>query len=134
MIDLKVENNDLILENGDFKLDEGFDALLEILFLSDERANFDEIKIAELQRGTIGKEDIGSRLWLKEKDRLNSDTLEDLELYCKEICRRLINRGLINDYDINTTLISGGVKFDIILLYKDNTTNKFSFNWSNTGG
>lgn len=71
---------DLIIENGDFQLTEGFETALLVSLFSDRRAYQDEIADPVKRRGWIGDlvselpgDRIGSGLWFYEQSRLTKD-------------------------------------------------------------
>lgn len=71
---------DLVIEDGDFKLTEGFESALLVSLFSDRRAYLDEVPDPEKRRGWIGDlvaetpgDKIGSGLWFYEQSRLSVD-------------------------------------------------------------
>lgn len=71
---------DLVIEDGDFKLTEGFETALLVSLFSDRRAYLDEVPDPEKRRGWIGDlvsekpgDKIGSGLWFYEQSRLSVD-------------------------------------------------------------
>ncbi len=71
---------DLVIEDGDFKLTEGFETALLVSLFSDRRAYLDEVPDPEKRRGWVGDlvsettgDKIGSGLWFYEQSRLSVD-------------------------------------------------------------
>ena len=68
---------DLVIENGDFKNEEGFDTAIWVSLFTDARASESQVLIPENRRGWLGnlvsdveERQLGSFLWLVEQRKL----------------------------------------------------------------
>lgn len=130
------EWGDIVVENGDFVLDDGFETAVLISLLSDAYvAAPDEKKFSE-SRGWWADEllaiNIGSKWWLLERSNITKQTLRLMEQYAKDSLEWMINDGIAKDIKClaekeNNTR----VKFYLVIyrLNEEPYKKRFEFNW-----
>jgi len=124
--------------DGDFETVQGFDTALQMSILSEERASAEEVPTPQLRRGWVGNEDqeftIGSKVWLVDQSRRNSDTLNNLKTYAEGGLQWLIDDDLLDEIEVNTLFTLNGAALDITLTV-DNIPTRVLFDlWAMTGG
>lgn len=142
-IDMKVTQDPLnrwqigFTDEGDFETVLGFDTALQMSILSEERANAEEVPTPQLRRGWVGNEDqdfpIGSKVWLVDQSRRNSDTLNSLKTYAEGGLQWFIDEDLLDEIEVNTLFTLNGAALDVTLTV-DNVPTRILFDlWTMTG-
>ena len=92
-IKLILENGsfDVVIEEGDFANEPGFDTSIWLSLFTDARADESQVVKAENRRGWLGNtvsdiedRELGGLLWLVEQRRLNQETLNEVLDYCRK--------------------------------------------------
>ena len=74
--------------------------------------------------------DMGSLLWLLEREKRTLTVLENAKLYCKDSLQWTIDKGICKSVTVNGKLINKtAIALEIILEKSDN--NKYSYLWEN---
>lgn len=143
-IDIKLTQNQLkqweiaFNDDGDFETVQGFDTALQMSILSEKRASPEEVPSPQLRRGWVGNEDqefpIGSKVWLVDQSRRNSDTLNDLKTHAEGGFQWFIDEDLLDEIEVNTLFTLNGAALDVTLTV-DNVPTRVLFDlWAMTGG
>lgn len=113
-IDLEFERDaegfyDLAIENGDFKLTQGFETALLVSLFSDRRAYGDEVPDPLKRRGWIGDlvsgisgDKIGSGIWFYEQSRLTIDVENGVRSEANMSLQWAVNENLLTFVEADT--------------------------------
>jgi phage gp46-like protein len=105
MSDLKLTQSDdgvfdLVIENGNFVIEDGFDTSIWVSLLTDARAPRDKVVLPENRRGWMGNlvspvvgRDLGGLLWLTEQRRLTQKTLNEVVDYARKALNWFVEDG-----------------------------------------
>lgn len=108
-IKLILENGsfDMVIENGDFANEPGFDTAIWVSLFTDARADSAQVVIPENRRGWLGNtvsevsdRQLGGYLWLTEQRRLNQDTLNEVIDYIRKSLNWIIEDGAAIKIDV----------------------------------
>lgn len=135
-------NCDLALSNADLLLDDGLQSAIYISLFSDGRAHSDDA----LPDGTsdrrgwwadawpqIEGDQIGSRLWLLDREKELPETLRRAKEYAKQALTWLVDDGIAVRVDVAVSVPRRGVLAWLITLYRaegGNENFKFDVLWS----
>lgn len=109
-ITLVLENGsfDLVIEDGDFKNDPGFETALWVSLFTDARAPESKVLLPENRRGWLGntvseveERELGGLLWLAEQRRLNQDTVNEIEDYARKSLDWFLEDGIAVKIEVN---------------------------------
>lgn len=127
---------DLCIENGEPRLDGGFDTAVLIALFSDRRALPDDDRpdVSANPRGwwadaLPGNEDLGSRLWLLSRAKTTTETLRLAEDYCQEALRFLLDSGAADDVRSAARREGDRLLIDIDVTEATGDRRAFRLNW-----
>lgn len=143
-IKLEMENGafEIVIENGDFANEPGFDTNIWVSLFSDSRADVSQVIIPEYRRGWLGdiasevpERQIGSFLWLAEQRRLNQDTLNEIIDYIRKSLAWLVTDDIALKVEVDGSIVPRtGISADITITAKDGiTSNHYIELWRLTG-
>lgn len=133
---------DIVIENGDFKNEPGFDTAVCVSLFSDARADVSQVVKQENRRGWMGnlvseapERQFGSFLWLTEQRRLNQDTLNETLDYIRKSLNWIIEDGIATKIDVYGEIIPRlGIEAQIKITALDGiTSDHFIQLWKVTG-
>ena len=139
-IALTLKNNcfDINLTNGDLEADNGLETAVAISLFTDKRVNDEELPPLQLKkRGWWGdmfpefdQDKIGSKLWILEREKRNTETLKKSEDYTREALAWMLEDSvadsidIVSEYDENKFLI-----INISIARPENEDSRFSIVW-----
>lgn len=134
---------DISIENGDFKIENGFDTAILVSLLTDARAPESKVIRPEDRRGWLGNiesqvdgRDLGGLLWLSDQRRLNQDTLNEVVDYARKALAWFVEDTIALRVTVTGEIvpISGiALSIDIVSL-EGITSNYYIKLWELTGG
>lgn len=128
-------------EDGDFEATEGLDTSILLSLLEQRRANSAEVSAPQLRRGWVGNEladiaiyELGSKLWILDQARLNTDTLNRAVDYARQALQWLLDNDIAQSLAITGEIeFPDGIRLFITLTRDNNQVESFYFNlWDNT--
>lgn len=134
---------DLAIEGGDLVLEEGLQTAAVISLFSDRRARLDDVLPADDgdRRGWVGDawprvdgDQIGSRLWLLNREKDVSETLRRAREYARESLAWLIEDGIGASLDVQASVpIRGVLRLELTVNRRDGSTLNHQFDtlWEN---
>lgn len=134
---------DLAIEDGDLVLEEGLQTAAVISLFSDRRARLDDILPADDgdRRGWVGDawprvdgDQIGSRLWLLNREKDVPETLRRAREYARESLAWLIEDGIGASLDVQASVPMRGVlRLELTVNRRDGSTFNHQFDtlWEN---
>lgn len=133
---------DLVIEDGQFKMVDTFDTMLQLIIFGERRADESEVIIPHRRRGWVGNTYLteeghqnGSKLWLLAQARRTTDTLNAAIDYMQNATAYLVEDGLVHQVNVRGEFVGlFGIRLFIDLLLLNNQTESFIFDiWLNTG-
>lgn len=131
-IKLKIENGafDVVIENGDFATESGFDSVLWVSLFTDARATDSQVIVPQNRRGWLGnlaseipERQLGGYLWLVEQRRLTQDTLNEVIDYARKSLEHLVDDGMALKIDVEGAIVPlRGIELSIKITSKDGVT------------
>lgn len=134
---------DLAIEGGDLVLEEGLQTAAVISLFSDRRARLDDVLPADDgdRRGWVGDawprvegDQIGSRLWLLNREKDIPETLRRAREYARESLAWLIEDGIGAALDVQASVPMRGVlRLELTVNRRDGSTLNHQFDtlWEN---
>ncbi|WP_165675827.1 phage GP46 family protein [Metapseudomonas otitidis] len=134
---------DLAIEGGDLVLEEGLQTAAVISLFSDRRARLDDVLPADDgdRRGWVGDawprvdgDQIGSRLWLLNREKDVPETLRRAREYARESLAWLIEDGIGASLDVQASVPMRGVlRLELTVNRRDGSTLNHQFDtlWEN---
>lgn len=134
---------DLAIEGGDLALEEGLQTAAVISLFSDRRARPDDVLPADDgdRRGWVGDawprvdgDQIGSRLWLLNREKDVPETLRRAREYARESLAWLIEDGIGASLDVQASVPMRGVlRLELTVNRRDGSTLNHQFDtlWEN---
>lgn len=134
---------DLAIEGGDLVLEEGLQTAAVISLFSDRRARPDDVLPADDgdRRGWVGDawprvdgDQIGSRLWLLNREKDIPETLRRAREYARESLAWLIEDGIGASLDVQASVPMRGVlRLELTVNRRDGSTLNHQFDtlWEN---
>ncbi|WP_165681395.1 phage GP46 family protein [Metapseudomonas otitidis] len=134
---------DLAIEGGDLVLEEGLQTAAVISLFSDRRARLDDVLPADDgdRRGWVGDawprvdgDQIGSRLWLLNREKDIPETLRRAREYARESLAWLIEDGIGASLDVQASVPMRGVlRLELTVNRRDGSTFNHQFDtlWEN---
>lgn len=134
---------DLAIEGGDLVLEEGLQTAAVISLFSDRRARLDDVLPADDgdRRGWVGDawprvdgDQIGSRLWLLNREKDIPETLRRAREYARESLAWLIEDGIGASLDVQASVPMRGVlRLELTVNRRDGSTLNHQFDtlWEN---
>ena len=143
-IELILENGsfDLVIENGDFKNEEGFDTAIWVSLFTDARASESQVLVPENRRGWLGnlvseieERQLGGLLWLSEQRRLIQETLNEVVDYARKSLNWFVDDGIAQKIEVTGSIVPrSGIALEIIITASDGiTVNHYVPLWEVTG-
>ena len=144
MIDFFLElddynNYDIELDaSGDVKQTSGLDTSIRLSLLTDQRADASEVSNPIKRRGFIGDELFedfkhGSKLWLLDQARVNSNTRNLAVNYSRLGLQWMIDDGFATDIVVTGQLRPTGITLQMKAFYPNSSEQSFVFDfWDNT--
>lgn len=143
-VKLLLENGqfDIVIEDGDFANEDGFDTAVWVSLFSDARATVSQVLTPEKRRGWLGnlvsekpERQLGGYLWLAEQRRLTQDTVNEIVDYARKALNYMIEDGLVLKIDVTGEIIPRtGIELLIVITSLDGlTTNHVVHMWQITG-
>ncbi len=147
MSDLKLTQGDdgvfdLVIEDGNFVIEDGFDTSIMVSLITDARAPADKVVLPENRRGWMGNlvspvdgRDLGGLLWLTEQRRLTQDTLNETVDYARKSLNWFVEDGLANSIDVTGEIVPrSGIRLTIAITALTGVPDKHYINlWEVTG-
>lgn len=141
---LQIENGsfDIVIENGDFANEDGFDTNIWVSLFTDARANSSQVIVPENRRGWMGnlvsdvpERQLGGYLWLAEQRRLNQDTLNETIDYIRHSLEWMVLDGIALKIDVTGQIIPrSGIAANVVITSIDGvTSNHYIEIWRMTG-
>lgn len=138
---IDAENNmDISLSNSDFQTDGGLRTAILISLFTDRRVSSNEVPDAGAsKRGWWGDlfptsqgDQIGSRLWLLQREKRTVETLNKAEEYSREALQWMLDDGVAESVDANASYNGSGALIIQILVTRPsgNKTFRFVTNWA----
>ena len=133
-----VRQPDLVVESGTLKADNGLQTAVLISLFTDKRADFEELEGGNTElRGwwadllsTPITDEIGSKLWLADRSKMDTRLLPLLEDYAKDALQWLIEDGIADGVDATATQIDETSAAISVNIYRPNGDNiPFKFLW-----
>lgn len=131
-IKLEMENGafEIVIENGDFANEPGFDTNIWVSLFSDSRADVSQVIIPEYRRGWLGnivtdvpERQLGSFLWLVEQRRLNQDSLNEVIDYIRKALQWIVDDGVALKIEVDGDIVPRtGIAASILITSKDGVT------------
>lgn len=131
-IKLEMENGafEILIENGDFANEDGFDTNIWVSLFSDARADISQVLIPEYRRGWLGnivtdipERQLGSFLWLVEQRRLNQDSLNEAIDYIRKALQWIVDDGIALKIEVDGEIVPrNGIAASILITSKDGVT------------
>lgn len=139
-LELDDDNNyDIELDaNGDAKQTSGLDTSIRLSLLTDQRADASEVSNPIKRRGFIGDELFedfrhGSKLWLLDQARINSNTRNLAVNYSRLGLQWMIDDGFATDIVVTGQLRPSGVTLEMTAFYPNSSEQSYVFDfWDNT--
>lgn len=108
---------DFDIENGDFKKTDDISTAILMSIFCEQRD--DSIEIPEKRGGWIGNElndnfQQGSRLWTKYQSKIDDETASDIEEIIKDCLQWMIDDGILQDVEVETTTSGNEINTKII--------------------
>lgn len=128
---------DLALENGDLKQDEGFETAVSISLFTDRRVTEEDLAEGDTEkRGWWGdtipevdQDQIGSKLWLLEREKTTEETRVKAEGYCREALAWMIEDGVATTIQVaGAYIVRGKLALDLRIFRPEGET-RFSVLW-----
>lgn len=143
-IKLEMENGtfDIVIENGDFANEDGFDTNIWVSLFTDARADVSQVLVPENRRGWLGnlvseipERQLGGYLWLAEQRRLNQDTLNEITDYVRKSLEWMVTDGIAVEIDVKGQIIPRtGIAASVTITSIDGvTSNHYIELWRLTG-
>lgn len=127
-------------DSGDINTDDFFDTAILMSLFAEKRATSSEVPDSVKRRGWIGNEsnddnfEIGSKIWLYEQARLDSDTLNGIKSAALDGLNWFIKRGYAVNFAADVALISGIVTLQIDIFRPNSPVDRRFFDlWSASG-
>lgn len=126
-------------DDGDFQTVDNFDTSILLSLYTDKRASSFEVPDSEKRKGYLADElytdfTHGSKLWLLDQSRLNTNTRNLATTYTQDSLSWLVSDGYLNSIEVNTTTSNNTNINIIITAYAENDTNTWAYSlWKNTG-
>lgn len=146
MIDIKLQldeslnNYDINFDSdGDFEQVSSFDTSVLLSLGTDQRADESEIPEASKRRGWVGDQlytsfKVGSKLWLLEQSRLNTNTRNLAKTYSESALQWLKDDEYLNTINVSTIVSNNQNIIINIIGNAINNKNEWSYTlWKNTG-
>jgi len=146
MIDIKLKLDDFsnnydidFNSDGDFEQVNSFDTSVLLSLGTDQRADKSEIPEVSKRRGWIGDQlytsfKVGSKLWLLEQARLNTNTRNLSKTYSENSLKWLIDDNHLDNINISTIVSNNENIIINIIGNATNNKNEWSYLlWKNTG-
>lgn len=133
---------DLVVENGNFVTEDGFDSPILVSLLTDARAPADKVVKPENRRGWMGDlvspvegRDLGSLLWLTEQRRLTQDTLNETIDYARKAFNWFVEDGIATSVQVEGMIVPlSGITLTITITALNGETEVHYINlWEVTG-
>lgn len=133
---------DLVIENGNLAIEDGFDTSIFVSLLTDARAPADKVVIPENRRGWMGNlvspvenRDLGGLLWLTEQRRLTQDTLNETIDYARKSLAWFVEDGIATSIEVTGVIVPlSGITLVITITALNGVTEKHYINlWEVTG-
>lgn len=133
---------DLVIEDGNFVIEDGFDTSIFVSLLSDARAPEDKVVLPENRRGWQGNlvspvegRELGGLLWLTEQRRLTQDTLNETIDYARKSLNWFVEDGIATSVDVVGVIVPrSGITLIITITALNGQTETHYINlWEVTG-
>jgi phage gp46-like protein len=151
MTDIKLAFNgteiDLVLEDEDLARDDGLETAILISLFTDRRANLDELEEADADpRGwwadglsTVDGDETGSKLWLLERAKATTETLERAREFAEESLQWLVDDGVAEAFTVTTEYQPDGssgkrLAIEVLVERPHGETGKYKFLWASLSG
>ena len=131
-IKLEMENGafDIVIENGDFANEDGFETNIWVSLFTDARADESQVIVPENRRGWLGnlatevpERQLGGYLWLAEQRRLNQDTLNEVIDYIRKSIEWMVTDELCLKIEVSGSIIPRtGIEANVVITAKDGIT------------
>lgn len=131
-IKLEMANSafDIVIEDGDFANEDGFDTNIWVSLFSDARANESQVIVPENRRGWLGnlvsevpERQLGGYLWLAEQRRLNQSTLNEITDYIRKSLEWMIVDEICLKIEVTGNIIPRtGIEATVTITAKDGVT------------
>lgn len=143
-IRLSLDNGsfDIVIQDGDFANEDGFDTAIWVSLFSDARADISQVIVPENRRGWLGNlvsdvegRQLGGYLWLTEQRRLNQDSLNEVIDYIRKSLNWLIEDGAAVKIEVlGDILPRQGIEAQVTITALDGiTSDHFIQLWKVTG-
>ena len=121
---------DLVIEDGDFKNEEGFDTAIWVSLFTDARASESQVLAPENRRGWMGnlvsdveEREVGGLLWLAEQRRLTQDSLNEIVDYVRKSLNWFIEDNIAQKIEVSGEIVPrSGIAISIIITTSDGST------------
>lgn len=129
---------DLQIENGDLKFDSGLETAVIVSLFSDARVSDEQLpQGATFKRGWFGsklsnidQDNIGSRLWTLEREKVLPEVLRKYEDYCREALKWLIEDGIASSIKVQASFNASKQLLGVISIEEPaGATSRFQFLW-----
>lgn len=113
-IELALDNGafDIVIANGDFANEPGFDTNIWVSLFTDARADVSQVIVPENRRGWLGntvaevpERQLGGYLWLAEQRRLNQDTLNEVVDYIRKSLEWLVEDNIVLKITVSGAIV-----------------------------
>ena len=127
--------SDIYVEGFDLKRDSGFETAVYISLFTDKRAFESDLLPANNadRRGWWANRELGSRLWLLEREFIRSEISTRAKEYCQEALQWMITDGIASKIEIDCQLLSGEPSLLISIKIYQKTSGpqafRYYFNW-----
>jgi len=133
MADLKLTADyDLIIENGQFKMIDGYDTNIFVSIFTDQRADSADVPKPEKRRGWMinqfnadDETQIGSLLWLYEQRRLNINTRNLVVDSISKSLQWMLEQNIASDINVKGDIVPrSGIEISVKITYTNGVTSK----------
>lgn len=138
--DIDIGSGNFVFDNGDFVREEGLETAVNISLFTDGRATeYDEIEDTDDKRGWWGDQlseyqddEIGSKLWLLERQKTTDEVIEQTRQYALESLEWMVDDEVAQTVEVSVT--RGGspgkdeLNMEVRIFKFDNTVEVFKFN------
>lgn len=107
---------DFAISKSDLLIDDGLRTAVTISLFTDKRVSKDEIQNGQEQKGWWGdifaevdKDQIGSKLWLLDREKQTTETLAKAEEYAKEALQWMLEDEVASSVDVTASYPSRGI-------------------------
>tara|TARA_Y100000310_G_scaffold243676_1_gene248259 strand:- start:28101 stop:28553 length:453 start_codon:yes stop_codon:yes gene_type:complete len=129
---------DLKIQNGDLAFDNGLETAVTISIFSDKRVTEDELPdLMTSKRGWWGdmfpvepNDQLGSRLWTMERDKILTNTLRRSEELIRESLQWMLEDGVARSISVTSSFNENKILISEIFIERPNEDQtRFQINW-----